>query len=304
MEAGRPSSTAVAVAMWRAAHLLLDEEPKILRDELALPLSGADSEATFRATLEAVLADVTRQFGAELTQRVFTYLRAWMTMRSRYTEDELGRALERGVRQYVILGAGLDSFAYRRPDLARVVHVFEVDYPATQRWKQQRLQELQLAVPPNLTCIPLDFERQSLTEGLLAGGYRQQEAAFFSWLGVTQYLTTEAVFQTLRAVAAMAPGSEIVFEYWLPDALLDEETQQVMTMVKRTSAARGEPWLSAFEPAQLAARVKELSFSQVWDLSPEEATARYFANRTDGLRLLNSGHLLKARVGQGVPVGG
>ena len=129
-------------------------------------------------------------------------------MRSRYTEDELSKALARGIKQYVILGAGLDSFAYRRRDLADVLRVFEVDHPATQQWKRVRLQELGIELPPNLTFIPINFEQQTVTAALQAGGYWPEEPAFFSWLGVIGYLTEEATFKTLREVVAAAPGSE------------------------------------------------------------------------------------------------
>jgi methyltransferase (TIGR00027 family) len=220
-----------------------------------------------------------------------------MVMRNRYAEDELDKAIARGVAQYVILGAGLDSFVYRRPDLAGVVQVFEVDYPATQQWKRMRLRELRVELPPNLIFIPLDFEMQPLTAGLQAGGYRPEAPAFFSWLGVTMYLTEEAIFNTLRVVASLALGSEIVFSYVVPEALLDEEHQRLLAAIKAGAAARGEPWLSCFEPAHLKARIKELGFTQVWDLGPEEANARYFAGRTDGLRVPPWFHLMSARVG-------
>jgi methyltransferase (TIGR00027 family) len=229
---------------------------------------------------------------------LFRYLRGVMVLRNRYAEEELDKAIARGVRQYVILGAGLDSFAFRRPDLAGVVQVFEVDYPATQQWKRMQMGELQVELPSNLVFIPLDFETQTLTAGLQAGGYRLKAPAFSSWLGVTMYLTEEAIFNTLRVVASLALGSEIVFSYVVPEALLDEEHQCLLAAIKAGAAARGEPWLSCFEPARLKARIKELGFTQVWDLGPEEANRRYFAGRTDGLCAFPASHLMKARVGR------
>ena len=297
MEEGRPSLTAVGVAMMRAVHLLLDDGPKILEDNLALALSGAENAAALRANVDAFLAGFTARVGSDRAQALFRYLRATMVVRNRYAEDELDKAMVRGVAQYVILGAGLDSFVYRRPDLASVVQVFEVDYPATQQWKRMRLRELQVKLPPNLIFIPLDFETQPLTEGLQAGGYRPEAPAFFSWLGVTMYLTEEAIFNTLQIVASLALGSEIVFHYVVPEALLDEEHQRLLVAIKAGTAARGEPWLSCFEPADLKARIKDLGFTQVWDLGPEEANARYFAGRTDGLRVPPWVHLMSARVG-------
>jgi len=216
-------------------------------------------------------------------------------MRSRYVEDELALLLKRGVSQYVISGAGLDSFAYRRPDLANVLKVFEVDHPATQAWKRARLRELGVATPPNLVFVPLDFERQSLIESLQSCGYRPDAAGFFSWLGVTQYLTQDAVFDTLRKVASMTLGTEIIFEYSPPDALLDDETRRLRELTMSGTAARGEPWVSFFEPSELKEQLRNLGFAEVWDFGPMEANPRYFSNRADGLRL-RSAHYMGARV--------
>ncbi len=297
MEEGRPSSTAVAAAMMHAAHLLWDDELKILKDELALGLSDIGDEATLRATLDAMLTEMQQDSTPEFAQAVFRHFRAMAVLRSRYVEDELAQALSRRVTQYVILGAGFDSFAYRRRDLAGVVQVFEVDHPVSQQGKLDRLQALQVELPPNLRFVALDFEKHALVDGLRAGGYRMEEPAFFSWLGVTQYLTEAAVYRTLQEVASLAVGTEIVFMYVVPAAMLDDENQRLLTVSTSSSAARGEPWLSFFEPARLAARVKELGFAEVWDLGPEEANARYFAGRNDGLRVANIAHLMKARVG-------
>jgi methyltransferase (TIGR00027 family) len=296
MEEGRPSSTAMGAAILRAAHLLLDDEPKILRDDFASHFSGVENEAALRAALDTMRANFARRVSPEFAHSLLRHLRASVVMRSRYTEDELSQAIARGIKQYVILGAGLDSFAYRRRDLAEVLRVFEVDHPATQQWKRTRLRELQIALPPNLTFIPINFEQQTVTAALRVGGYRPEEPAFFSWLGVIGYLTEEATFKTLREVVAAAPGSEIVFGYGVQEALLDEESRQMRALVKAGVAAQGEPILSLFEPTNLAARVKELGFAQVWDFGPEEANARYFAGRADGLRVANLNHLMKARV--------
>jgi methyltransferase (TIGR00027 family) len=297
MEEGRPSSTAMGAATARAAHLLLDSEPKILRDELALGFSGMENEAALRAALQIIQAELVKRSTPELAPVVFRTVRTLTTMRSRYAEDELSKAIERGVAQYVMLGAGLDSFAYRRRDLAQVVHVFEVDYPATQAWKQARLRTLGIELPSNLTFIPIDFEKQSLADALRAGGYRAEKPAFFSWLGVTEYLTEEAIFTTLQVVAAMASESEIVFGYDVSETLLDEENRRLLAVFKAFAAARGEPIRSLFEPTNLVARVKALGFAKVWDVGPEEANARYFAGRTDGLRASPLYHLMKGQVG-------
>src|SRR5215510_1434081 len=266
MEEARPSATAMMVAMGRAAHLLWDEDPKIFQDHLALGLSGVENEAALQERLRAIETEIARRSTPEFAQAFFRYGRAGVTMRQRYTEDELGKAVERGVAQYVILGAGLDSFAYRRPDLATTLRIFEVDHPATQQWKRARLQELHVELPSHLSFIPLNFEQQTLAEGLRAGGHRPELPTFVSWLGVTMFLTEAAVFETLRYVASLAPGSEIVFEYVLPEALLNDEGRQLLAFIQANVASRGEPLVRVFEPTTLAASVKALGFTQVWDL--------------------------------------
>jgi methyltransferase (TIGR00027 family) len=296
MEEGRPSTTAIIAAMTRASHLFLDDDPKIFQDPLALGLSGMENEAALRATLGEIHSDIARQSTPEFAKKFLKYNRANITLRQRYAEDELGKALERGVKQYVILGAGLDSFAYRRPDLAAIVRVFEVDHPSTQEWKRARLQELNVAPPGNLTFVPIDFERQTLVTALRAGGHQSELPTFVSWLGVTMYLTEAAIFETLRYVASLASGSEMVLQYYLSGPLLSEEGRRLLAIYKAAAAARGEPWLTFFEPTDLGSRVKELGFSQVEDLGPEDANAHYFADRTDGLCDGGLSHHIKARV--------
>ena len=284
MEEGRPSTTAMIAAMIRAAHLLWDDVPAIVQDPLALGLSGVESPGALQATLRARQAE--------------PYNYASVLVRQRYAEDALATAVQRGVGQYVILGAGLDSFAYRRPDLATLLRVFEVDHPATQQWKRVRLRALGVPLPSNLTFIPLDFERHTLANGLLAGGHRPEWPTFVSWLGVTHYLTEEAVFTTLRSVASLAPGSEIVLQYFLPEALFDDDHRRLLALWKARRAAVGEPVLSQFEPTTLATRMQEFGFTQVWDVGPEALDARYFAGRTDGLRASPHAHLMQAHVGR------
>lgn len=296
MEEGRPSATATIAAMMRAAHLLWDDDPKILQDSLALRLSGVENEATLLERLRAIETEMAQRSTPEFAQAFFRYNRAGSAMRQRYTEDELGQAVERGVAQYVILGAGLDSFAYRRPDLTGILRISEVDHPTTQQWKRARLQALNLTRPTNLTFVLIDFEQQVLADGLRAGGHQPELPTFFSWLGVTMYLTEAAVFETLRYVASLPAGSEIVFEYVLPESRVTEEGRRLLALFKAGAAARGEPWISQFEPSMLTARVKELGFTQVWDFGREEANARYFAGRTDGLSASPAHRLMKARV--------
>ncbi len=293
---GHASVTAVTAARGRAAHLLLDGEPKIFRDDLALRFSGADSEASLRETINAMLGEVAAKAGPDAAQKSFRVARASMLMRSRYTEDALGLAMARGITCYVILGAGLDSFAWRRTDLAAAIQVFEIDHPASQRWKQRRLQKLGIGRPPNLTFLPIDFERQTLVNGLREGGYPLEKPAFISWLGVTQYLTREAVIGTLKEVATLARGTEISFTFIVPQALWAGDGQRMFPIAVASTAASGEPWISFFEPAELASQLKELGFNRVAHFSPDDANDRYFSGRTDGLRILSGEHVMRAQV--------
>jgi methyltransferase (TIGR00027 family) len=289
------SSTAALSAMMRAAHLLLDGEPKIFSDRLALQLSGVESEAALKSRLEELEAANESNFGPH-TQAVFAYMRAMMALRSRCAEDELIQAVQRGVRQYVILGAGLDSFAYRETELAGTLQVFEVDVPASQQWKRARLRALGITEPDHLVLVPVDFERQLLVEALQAKGFRADEPAFLSWLGTTQYLTEEAVFKTLAEIASLAPGSEIIFQYQLSEHLLDDSSRRLRQALMARFAAIGEPWLSLFDPIDLAQRVKAVGFSEAVDYRAEKDFARYFIERTDSLPTPHLCCLMKARV--------
>ena len=273
MEEGRSSATAEGAALLRAAHQLFDTPP-VFDDPLALRIVGEASAA-------AVRADPQRFQTVERRA-----LRAFVALRSRYAEDRLAAAVERGVRQYVILGAGLDTFAYRNPHADAGLAVFEVDHPATQAAKRARLQEVGIAVPASLTFVPIDFERQTLADGLHDAGFTTAERAFFSWLGATAYLTRDSVMRTLGFVAsAMPPGSEIVFSYTTARSALAERT-----------AALGEPWLTLFDPPSLIADLTDIGFADATDFGPEQANERYFSRRTDGLRLRGSGRMMAARV--------
>ncbi len=212
MEASRPSGTAETTALMRALHLLLDDDPKIFADPLAEAFLSPEQATVLKTPPQIFQTPEMRS------------LRAVFVVRQRYAEDELAKAIARGISQYVILGAGLDSFAYRRSDLRQTLHVYEVDHPSTQQWKRQRLAELGIALPHNLTFIPIDFEVHTLAAGMAASPFKPHEPAFFSWLGVTQYLTTEAVLSTLQYVASStAPGSEIVFQIILSPSTLSAE---------------------------------------------------------------------------------
>ncbi len=281
MEEGRPSATAQSAAIHRAAHQLLDV-PKVLDDPLALRIIGAKAETELRSN--------------PARSQKSRFMRAFIVLRSRYAEDELARAIQRGVRQYVILGAGLDTFAYRNPFPGSRLHVFEVAHPSTQSWKRARLHEAEIAIPDSLTFAPVDFEQQTLADGLRRAGFRADEGAFFSLLGVVVYLTKTAIMETLNFVASLPSGSEIVFDYGiLPSALSQIERSSREASAIRV-AAIGEPWITFFDPSSLARELRGMRFKQVEDFGPEEANHRYFKDRADAFRIWGSGRIMKARL--------
>ncbi len=297
MEEGKPSTTALICAMVRAAHLLWDQPPRIFEDTLAQQLAGCGSEAALKAQIDQLDAEIARTTNPDFALTLRRSITNAVVTRSRYVEDEVDEAVSRGVSQYVILGAGLDSFAYRRSELAQVLQIFEVDLPATQAWKRARLRAAGLELPANLSLVPVDFERESLIDNLQMSGYRTDAPGLFSWLGVTMYLSTDAIFGTLQAVAALAPGTEIIFEYNVPKDLVDEETQKILAAATTATQARGESQGTSFEPASLAEQVRKIGFAEVTDFVPDEAEARYFRDRTDGLRPQRLNHYMRARVG-------
>ena len=296
MEIGRASWTAINCAAIRAAHLLLDHDPKIHRDDLAMALGGFESEGALRLSLDERLSGVTREFNRDLARFHFDALRALMAARNRYAEDELARALNDGTHQYVLLGAGLDTFAHRRPDLCDRLRIYELDYPSTQAWKRERLAQLKMQAPRNLTYVPVDFEREDPAERLAAAGCRLDQLVFVSWLGVTQYLEPEATVDTLHHVAGFAPGSEIVFEYVVPEDELEGIEREYLRACKARSARQSEPWLGLMRPAALMHHLNRMGFAEAIDLDAHAINERYFAGRKDRLRVAKAHHLVKARV--------
>ncbi|HOV18326.1 class I SAM-dependent methyltransferase [Ottowia sp.] len=268
---GIPSRSAMAVASLRAAHQLLDE-PLVHPDPIALPLLGAPAQAALRD-------DPFR-----LNDPLSRGLRAALVVRSRFVEDELSRCVAAGVRQYVILGAGLDTFAYRNPYCDEGLRVLEVDHPGTQRWKQQLLAEAGIDVPPSLAFVAVDFERDDLGAALQWSGFRVDQPACISWMGVTMYLTANGVLSTLRTLATFAAGSCLCFDYRVPVSMLNPIERTVSDVVERQVTAVGEPWLSTLDPVHLQAQLLELGFSSAHSATPDELNERYFARRKDGLR--------------------
>jgi methyltransferase (TIGR00027 family) len=281
MDEGQPSSTARRAAILRAAHQILDN-PKILDDPIALRIIGTEGESWLRSNLERL--------------QEARFLRAFVVARSRYAEDELAQAIQRGTRQYVILGAGLETFPYRNPYAESRLHVYEVDHPATQSWKRKRLLEAGITIPDSLTFAPVDFERQTLADGLSHTGFKANQRAFFSFLGVIVYLTKGAVMDTFGFVASLPPGSEIVFDCPVATSSLSEAQKLAREARANRMAAIGEPWRTYFDPLSLASHLRQMGFKRIEDLGPEAANSRYFEDRTDGLRLAGGSHLMKARV--------
>ena len=268
---GEPSRSALTVASLRAVHQLLDE-PLVFPDPMALPLLGASTEAALRDDPFVLNDPMARG------------LRAALVVRSRFVEDELARCVAAGVRQYVLLGAGLDTFAYRNPYGDEDLRVFEVDHPGTQRWKQQLLAEAGIGVPPSLTFVSVDFERDDLGGALRQAGFRADQAACVSWMGVTMYLTADAVLRTLGTLAGFAAGSCLCFDYRVPATMLNPIERVVSDVMGQQVAALGEPWLSTFDPAQLQSQLLELGFSSAESATADDLNRRYFARRKDGLR--------------------
>jgi methyltransferase (TIGR00027 family) len=265
---GSPSKTAVLTAAARALHR---EEPLpwVLDDYLALGLAGDEG------------VSITRRLRDELTPENLLTFSRWMCVRSRLAEDVVERAVAAGIRQYAILGAGLDSFAYRRPDLLMRLRVFEVDHPASQAWKRKRLADLGVSLPANLVFAPIDFERQTLRAGLLAAGFDFTERAVFSWIGVTMYLTLAAIESTLDTVAACPPDSRIVLTYNLPPSALEDQGRAIGDRMARLVGEVGEPWISLFTAAEADALLRRCGFREVDHFGPAELIRTYFDDRPD-----------------------
>ncbi|MDG3443173.1 class I SAM-dependent methyltransferase [Nitrospirillum amazonense] len=287
MQQGRASRTALAVAALRAAHQLMDA-PLVFTDPLALPLLGPEAEARIQADEARLHAPPAR------------FLRAALVARSRFAEDALAAAVAQGVDQYVVLGAGLDTFAYRNPHPG--LRVLEVDHPATQAWKREMLAAAGIAPPAGVAYAAVDFESDTLADGLTRAGFDWNRPAFVAWLGVTVYLTRDAILDTLRRVAALPAGSGIVFDYSLPPDRLTDGQRVTFQAIADRAAAEGEPWRTFFTPDALAEDLRGLGFGAVVDVGPAELNPRYFAGRADGLALGGVGRLAHASVTSPSPI--
>jgi methyltransferase (TIGR00027 family) len=258
MKPNEPSRTALMIARQRAAHQALDHG-SILDDPFAMKILREDEKDVLQFANAHPLASIGRLFTAA---------------RSRIAEDALSRAVDKGIRQIVILGAGLDTFALRNPHGARPIRIYEVDHPATQEWKRQRLADAQIDLPPWLVFVPVDFERDDVGDKLVAAGFQQNSPGFFTWLGVVPYLTEDAIGRTLDYMSSIQ-NSEVVFDYMEPPAASSEELRQLDT--ERTERLRklDERSVSRFEPAGVAAILRSHRFSVVEDISFQEIASRF-----------------------------
>lgn len=269
---GRDASlTALVTAYIRAAHQLFDAQPLILDDPVAVSLLGADAETQIRQALERHQTPEAR------------VLRAHVVLRSRFAEDRLAAAVLRGITQYVILGAGFDTFAFRQPQWAKKLKIIEIDHPGTQAMKRSKLSAGGFAMPENLVFADVDFEKESLHDGLCRHRISIAEPTFFSWLGVTMYIQEDAIEAVLKTVAAFPESSEIVLTFIQPPTSLSDEEKKSYSRLVQSVASAGEPFVSYFEPDALEAKLRSLCFSKMVFLSPADAQARYFQQRPNDL---------------------
>ncbi len=275
-----PNNTAIRTALWRALHVRVDAPPHVLEDEMGLRLAAPEDGWEQRGDMDP---EGTRFF------------RASIVARGRFVEDLVSEQAERGARQYVILGAGLDSFAQRRPDLASRLQVFEVDEPPTQSWKRERLIHLGYGVPEWLHLVPVDFETdESWRAALVGAGFDAAQPAVVASAGVSMYLTREAIAATLSEVATLAPGSSFVMTFLLPHDQMDREVRPGFAMAERGAQAGGTPFISFFEPAEVVALARAAGFADARHVPAEELNECYFRGRTDGFRVVSGEELLVA----------
>jgi methyltransferase (TIGR00027 family) len=265
-----PDHTAVRVALWRAMHVQIDASPHVLVDEIGLQLVAPDESWRQRPDMHP---QGTRGY------------RAAIVGRARFIEDLVREQVRKGVSQYVILGAGLDTFAQRSPDVASELRVFEIDKPETQEWKRQRLMELGLGISNNLQLVAVDFEAgDSWREKLAMNGFNANQPAVVASTGVSMYLTKEANMASLRQVAAFAPGSTLAMTFLLPLDLVDSAERPQHEMVYERARAAGTPFVSFFRPPEILALAREAGFPDVRHISRSDIVQRYFVGRTDGLQ--------------------
>lgn len=275
-----PDNTAVRVALWRAMHVQVDPPPHVLEDEIGLQLAAPDEGWRRRPDMDP---------------QATSLFRASIVARARFIEDLVVEQAGKGVNQYIILGAGLDTFAQRRPEIASRLKVFEVDQPDTQAWKRQRLIDLGFGIPEWLRLVPVDFEAGEFwREQVAAAGFDAGSPAVVASTGVSMYLTRDANAATLRQVAALAPGSTLAMTFLLPLELADPEVRPGLQMSERGARAAGTPFISFFSPEEMLALARDAGFRNVQHVSATMLNQRYFAGRTDDLRTLSGEEMLVA----------
>ena len=280
MRPDRASRSAMSAAVARGTHRLWDDPPWIFDDPFALDLAGEGWEE-FAAASRALAREVVVRRG-----------QAGVLVRSRYPEDRLA---EGTYDQYVILSAGLDSFHWRRQNLTDTLRVFEVDHPATQAWKRERIAKLGLAVDEGHVWVPLDFETQSLSESLDSAGFDRSRPAMFAWVGTTMYLTRDSIESTLRLVATCAEGSEIAISYNQETEFVDDIGREFLAAISPLAVDGGEPILTEFSPTAMEQLVRRCGLTVVDHPTTEDLTSRYCTGRSDGLRPYTLERLISAR---------
>jgi methyltransferase (TIGR00027 family) len=279
-ESEAAEGTAVRVALWRAMHVLVDPPPHVLEDELGLRMAAPDDGWRRRPDMDP---DGTRWF------------RAGIVARARFVEDLVAEQAQHGVTQYVILGAGLDSFAQRRPEIASRLRVFEVDQPGPQAWKRRRLDELGFGVPEWLRLVPVDFEQGgSWWDRLVAADFDPTRPAVVASTGVTLYLSKEANAATLRQIAGLAPGSTLAMTFLVPSELVEDVLRPGFEAADKGARAAGTPFVSFYTPDEMTATASQAGFREAHYVSAATLNERYFADRTDGLRTARGEELLVA----------
>ncbi|WP_322029425.1 class I SAM-dependent methyltransferase [Paraburkholderia sp. J76] len=279
--AAAPDSTAIRVALWRALHVQVDDAPHVLEDETGMQIAAPESNWRERPDMHP---EGTRGYRASIVGR------------ARFVEDLVAQQAAKGLaQQYAILGAGLDTFAQRRPEIASRLHVYEVDKPGTQAWKRQRLMELGFREQEWLRFVPVDFEAgETWWERLAVAGFDAGRPAVIASTGVSMYLTREANLATLRQIAQLAPGSTLVMTFLLPLDLIDEPERAQHAAVYERAKAAGTPFVSFFAPDEMLALAREAGLRDARHVSTADLTARYFAHRSDGLRPASGESILVA----------
>lgn len=296
--------TALMSAYLRANHAV-DTTTKIFDDFLAPRLLTEEDLIAFDNAMAAGLPMIDPKRAAQSSDRVdaiATMVQSYFPTslflsRSRYAEDHLKAALQQGVTQYVILGAGMDTFAFRNPGLLQNLQVFEIDHPATQDFKQKRLAELGWDIPSNLHFVPVDFTKQKLDTKLANITHDPKAFTFFSWLGVVHYIPYDTVFQTLRTIADISPaGSTIIFDYWDQDAFIPEKAATRVNIMQAMLRQAGEPMVTGLNPSALSSELKSVGLRLVEHLSPSDIQNRYFQNRSDDYYAYEHAYFVKAVV--------